>query len=91
MWENMAEIKSLAVKQEYHTKGYGKQLVQAALDECPGLGVKKVFALTYVPDFFSKFGFERGEKESMPHKIWSECINCPHFPDCDEVLVVRDL
>ena len=91
LWEDMAEIKSLAVREDYRKKGLGRKLVEACLSECLELGVNKVFALTFVPDFFVKLGFEPGKKESMPHKIWSECIKCPHFPDCDEVLVIKKL
>ncbi len=91
VWENMAEIKSLAVGKEFQGKKMGRLLVKACEEEALTLNVKKLFALTFVPDFFEKLGFTRGEKETMPHKIWSECINCPHFPDCNEELVVKTL
>ncbi len=91
IWEDMAEIKSLAVKEEFQGKNYGKELVELCQKEAVELHVKKLFALTFIPDFFEKLGYIRGKKESMPHKIWSECIHCPHFPDCDEVLVVKEL
>lgn len=91
LWEDMAEIKSLAVLEKFQDDGLGKKLVMNSLSECNSLKVKKVFALTYVPEFFEKLGFKRSEKNTMPHKIWSECIKCPHFPDCDEVLVVKEL
>ena len=90
-WEDLAEVKSLAVDRLYHGKNIGKELVEACLKEAPLIGASKVFALTFVPDFFEKLGFERGNKDDMPHKIWSECIKCPHFPDCDEILVVKEL
>ncbi|MBN2407821.1 MAG: N-acetyltransferase [Elusimicrobia bacterium] len=90
-WEDMAEVKSLAVSQEHQHKNYATRLVKACLDECKTLRVNKVFALTYVPGFFEKVGFTRDKKESMPHKIWSECIKCPYFPDCNEVLMVKKI
>lgn len=91
LWGDMAEIKSLAVGEDYRKEGLGRKIVEACLGECRSLEVKKVFALTFVPGFFERLGFARGDKDSMPHKIWTECINCPHFPDCDEVLVVKDI
>jgi amino-acid N-acetyltransferase len=91
VWENMAEIKSLAVEEGYQGKGFGTRLVNACEEEAHSLHVNKIFALTFVPDFFISHGFLRGEKESMPHKIWSECIKCPHFPDCDEILMVKEI
>ena len=91
LWENLAEIKSLAVAEEYQKSGLASSMVQKCLKEANKLQAGTVFALTYSPDFFEKMGFERGDKEKMPHKIWSECIKCPHFPDCDEILLVRYL
>lgn len=91
LWESMAEVKSLAVKKGFQSKEFGKQMVEACQKEAVKLHVKNLFALTYIPEFFEKLGYKRGEKDSMPHKIWSECIKCPHFPDCDEVLVIKVL
>ena len=90
-WEDLGEIRSLAVKEENKGKGIGKELVEECLEEAKHLGLKKVFTLTYVPDFFKKFSFENIGKEALPHKIWSDCINCPKFPDCDETALVKEI
>lgn len=84
-WEDLAEVRSLAVAEGQMKKGIGRQLVQACLDEARELGLKKVFALTYQPLFFEKMGFQYIEKAELPQKIWSDCIKCPKFPDCDEI------
>lgn len=86
-WEDLAEVKSLAVDESQHGRGLGSKLVQVCLDEARQIGVPAVFALTYVPDFFIKQGFSRIDKGTLPHKIWTECINCPKFPDCGEEAV----
>jgi amino-acid N-acetyltransferase len=83
-WENLAEIKSLAVKEPYQQKGCGRLLVEACLTEAERLGLRRVFALTYVPEFFHRMGFSEVEKSTLPHKVWADCLNCPKFPDCDE-------
>ena len=83
-WEDLAEIKSLAVSKEHQKCGAGRKLVEGCLNEAGGLGIHRVFALTYQTAFFERLGFNRIEKENLPHKIWSECINCYKFPDCDE-------
>ncbi len=84
-WEDLAEVRSLAVAEGQMKKGIGRQLVQACLDEALELGLKKVFALTYQPLFFEKMGFLYIEKAELPQKIWSDCVKCPKFPDCDEI------
>lgn len=87
-WEDLAEIKSLAVPEHLHGKGYGKKLVEACLKEARLLGLSKVFALSYIPDFFLKLGFKEVEKSTLPHKIWADCLKCPKFPNCEEVALV---
>lgn len=87
-WEDLAEIKSFVVAREYRRKGLGTALIRQCLDEAEALGVKKVFALTFIPGFFKKMGFKKTDKKRLPHKIWAECINCDKFPDCKEEAVV---
>jgi len=90
-WDDLAEIKALAVIAAKQKQGIGKELVQACLAEARSLGAKKIFALTYKPDFFRKLGFKRIEKSNLPHKIWAECINCCKFPNCQEVALLKIL
>ncbi|MDP2981185.1 MAG: N-acetyltransferase [Candidatus Omnitrophota bacterium] len=90
-WENLAEIKSLAVEESQQKKGIGVMLVKEALSDAKKLKVKRVFALTYVPLFFEKLGFKRIEHAELPHKIWSECIKCVKFPDCAENALALDI
>ena len=91
VWEDLAEIKSLAVDESRQGQGIGKGLLEAALEEARRLKVKSVFALTYEPAFFLKFGFKEIAKSKLPHKIWSECLACPKFPNCDETALVIEL
>jgi len=90
-WEDLAEIKCLAVKKARQRKGIGSQLITNCIKEAGQLGTKKIFVLTYKPDFFRRFGFKRIKYSSLPHKIWAECINCPKFPNCQEIAMVKKL
>ncbi|MCX6343835.1 MAG: N-acetyltransferase [Armatimonadetes bacterium] len=90
-WGDLAEVKSLAVDEYAQGKQLGRQLVEACLNDAREMGIPKVFALTYVPEFFEKLGFHGVDKSTLPHKIWSECINCHKFPDCGEEAVEKDL
>jgi amino-acid N-acetyltransferase len=91
MWEDLAEVRSLAVRDGNMGLGVGTQLVEACLSEAIVLGIPRVFALTYKPDFFEKLGFVRVDKSELPQKIWTDCLKCSKFPDCDEVALVTDL
>ncbi|MCL4555249.1 MAG: N-acetyltransferase [Actinobacteria bacterium] len=90
-WEDLAEIRSLAVAEQSQGSGIGVALVRAALEDAQELGVRTVFALTFVEGFFLSLGFRPVDKSELPHKIWQECVHCIHFPDCDEVALTLDL
>ena len=87
-WKDIAEVRSLAVEESFQGKGYGRMLVEACIKEALSLNIPRVFVLTYQVDFFQKMGFRKVHKEELPHKIWSDCLNCVKFPDCDEVSLV---
>ena len=87
-WQYLAEIKTLAVKPDYISMGIGKKLVQSCLDDAAGLDLNKVFCLTFIPEFFESFGFKKTNKDKLPKKIWSDCINCPKFPNCGEIALI---
>ena len=86
-WQDLAEVRSLAVRKGMEKMGIGKKLVEACLDEARSLGLKKVFALTYRPDFFARVGFTVVDKSELPQKVWGDCVKCPKFPECDETAV----
>lgn len=90
-WEDLAEIRSLAVRPEMSRQGIGSQLVQAVLEEAKAFGVTRVFSLTYRPGFFEQFGFRRIDRSELPIKIWADCILCVKFPDCDETAMMKCL
>ena len=89
-WDDLAEVRSLVVLEEARNRGVGAKLVEACLRESEELGVKRVFALTYRPKFFEKLGFTIVDKAVLPHKIWTDCLKCVRFPDCDEIAVVKE-
>lgn len=90
-WDDLAEIKSLAVKEKFMRRGIGSALLAKCIEEAAELGLRNIFVLTYCPEFFEKHQFQRIEKHQLPHKIWYECTKCHKFPDCDEVPLIRVL
>jgi len=91
VWRDLAEIKSLAVDEDQRGRGIGRRLVAAALEEARRLGLSRVFALTRERTFFEKMGFRMVSRETLPHKVWTDCVRCPLQEHCDEIAVVVDL
>ena len=89
VWDELAEIRAMAIAPEVTKQGVGRNIVEALVSEAKSLGVKKLFTLTYQPGFFAKLDFTEVEKDALPHKVWKECINCPKFPNCDETAMIR--
>lgn len=90
-WEGLAEIRSLAVHHDYHGKNIGSDLAKTVLSEAKDFDTKKVFTLTYKPEFFRRFGFVQIDRSDLPIKIWSDCITCVKFPDCDETAMMKEI
>ncbi len=88
-WDGLAEIRSLAVRSDAAGKGIGSALVRHCLAEARELGADRVFVLTYQEPFFRKMGFVPVDKKELPHKIWTDCLNCVKFPNCDETAMIR--
>jgi len=90
-WEDLAEIRSLAVTTEDRGKGIGERLIRACIQEARALEIPHIFVLTYIPSYFERFGFHVVDKSTLPQKIWRDCIKCVKFPDCDETALTLSL
>ncbi len=91
MWEDLAEIRSLAVRSDMHRHGVGSRIVSAQLERAKEFGFRKVFTLTYMEKFFSRLGFRLISMEELPKKIWTDCLKCVKYPDCDEIAMIKEL
>jgi amino-acid N-acetyltransferase len=91
VWADIAELKSLAVSEARQGRRYGQQLVRACVEESRRLGLDRVFALTYRPEFFERLGFAQADVMALPRKVWNECYRCPKFPGCNEIAMTLDL
>jgi amino-acid N-acetyltransferase len=87
-WDGLAEVRSLAVKRDRMKQGIGSELVRHCLAEAAQLQIKRVFVLTYQDTFFRRLGFSDVDKKELPHKIWTDCLNCIKFPECDESALI---
>jgi amino-acid N-acetyltransferase len=91
IWADLAEVRSLAVAGGHQGKGVGKQLVEWTIAEARRLGIRRIMSLTYEQRFFEKLGFEVVPKETLPLKVWTDCVRCPKREGCDEIAMVRTL
>ena len=90
-WEDLAEVRSMAVDEGYQGRGIGSAMIAEVLAEAGSLGMRRVFTLTYQEDFFARHGFRVVDKAALPQKIWAECVKCVKFPDCDEIAMLKPL
>ena len=91
IWADLTEVRSLAVDQNHRGKGIGSKLVLWCITEARRLRIRKLMSLTYEQRFFEKLGFEVVNKETLPLKVWSDCVKCPKNENCDEIAMVLTL
>ncbi len=90
-WDDLAEIRSLAVHPDHLGKKIGTRLAETAIQEAIEYKIAKLFTLTYKPNFFKQFDFSIIDRSRLPLKIWSDCMICVKFPDCDEIAMMKEL
>ena len=90
LWDRLAEIRTMAVSPRLTRRGIGAEIVKRLLEEGRKIGVTKFFTLTYKPGFFQTLDFHTVTKETLPPKVWKDCIDCPKFPNCDEIALIRE-
>lgn len=89
--EELAEVRSLMVDQHQKGAGLGRIIVEDLIETAKLRKVRRLMALTYVPEFFHKLGFRTVNKEIFPEKVWGICVNCYKFDNCDEIAVLLEL
>lgn len=90
-WDDLAEVRSLVISPEKQRSGLGQIIVKNLIQEAQTYRIHNVFALSYKPEFFKKLGFSVVEKDILPQKIWKDCLDCVHFPNCNETALKINL
>src|SRR5437762_8165503 len=91
VWADLTEVRSLAVENAHRGQGIGRRLSEWAIEEARRLQIRRIMSLTYEQTFFEKLGFEVVDKDTLPLKVWSDCVRCPKRDGCDEIAMVRTL
>jgi len=89
--ENLGEVRSLVVDDEFKNQGFGRMLVERIIEEARVIGLKRLMALTYVAPFFHKLGFKTVAKDTLPEKVWGICVKCYKYNNCDETAVLLEI
>jgi amino-acid N-acetyltransferase len=74
MWEDLAEIRTLAVDPDHRGRGVGARIVSELLEQARWLGVKRVFVLTFERDFFAHFGFMEIDGAPVPPAVYEQLL-----------------
>ena len=91
LWEDIGEIRGVAIQTEFQNRGIGRRLIEYMKTEAEKLGLKEIFTFTLAEDFFAKLGFARRGRDELPPKVWGECSRCPKYFKCDEIGMFLDL
>ena len=85
LWEDLGEVRSVAVHPLLNRRGLGARIVRDLIQDAARLGLPRVFTFTLAPEFFSALGFSNTARDSLPPVVWSACSTCPKFFKCDEI------
>ncbi len=82
--DHLKEIRSLGVKNSFLRQGIGSALLHTIIKLLCGENSPKIFVLTYTPQFFERNGFSIISMDTLPEKIWKDCVNCKNMDICSE-------
>ena len=90
MWEDLAEVRTLATHRDWVGRGIGHAVLSTLLDVARDLGISRVFCLTFEVDFFKQHGFEVAEGSVVPPEVYAELLRSDdegvaEFLDLDRV------
>ncbi|WP_372699068.1 amino-acid N-acetyltransferase [Arthrobacter sp. JSM 101049] len=75
MWEDLAEIRTLATTDSHRGQGVGKALLRDLVDRARTIGVSRLFCLTFEVDFFRAMGFEvMANQTAVDPEVYSELL-----------------
>lgn len=74
MWEDLAEVRTLAVRPDRRKEGLGSQLLEALMQRARDLGVRRVFCLTFETGFFARHGFVEIESAPVDHDVYAQLL-----------------
>jgi amino-acid N-acetyltransferase len=74
LWEDLAEVRTVAVKKELNRQGIGHKILEAIIERAGEVGVEKIFCLTFQTEFFGSHGFEVIEGTPVDPAVYSQLL-----------------
>ncbi len=74
MWEDLAEVRTLAVRPDQARHGIGSQVLEQLLTNARELGIKRVFCLTFMKEFFGRHGFVEIDDTPVGHEVYEQLL-----------------
>ncbi|OCG74775.1 amino-acid N-acetyltransferase [Microbacterium sediminis] len=77
MWEDLAEVRTLIVRDDWLHRGVGRRIVERLEDNARELGVTRLFCLTFEVDFFTRRGFAPIAEQIVDPDVYSQLVRSP--------------
>lgn len=74
LWEDLAEVRTVAVKEKFHKMGIGHKIMEVIVERAKSVGVKRIFCLTFQTEFFGKHGFVEIEGTPVEPDVYKELL-----------------
>jgi amino-acid N-acetyltransferase len=74
LWEDVAEVRTVAVSEEMRGKGVGHRILEQLIDRAKTIGVKKIFCLTFETEFFGRHGFEEIKGAPVDPEVYQQLL-----------------
>jgi amino-acid N-acetyltransferase len=74
LWEDLAEVRTVAVMEKMRGKGVGNAIIANITERAYAIGVKRIFCLTFETDFFARNGFEIIEGTPVDHDVYAQLL-----------------
>lgn len=75
LWEDLAEVRTVAVAEKYRGQGIGHRILEAVIQRGREIGVKRIFCLTFETGFFGRHGFEEIHGTPVDPEVYSQLLH----------------
>ena len=74
LWEDLAEVRTVAVAQEFHKQGIGHLILNEIIDRARHIGIKRIFCLTFQTQFFGSIGFKEIQGTPVEPEVYAQLL-----------------